>query len=76
MVFAAITSTPCIALGNYNHKVKGTARWLKHLKYIKYADSIEEVEKYLEELKNIENCRYDNTFAKEKLNKIVEKIYQ
>ena len=76
MVFAAITSTPCIALGNYNHKVKGTARWLKHLKYIKYADSIEEVEKYLEELKNIRNCRYDNAFAKEKLNKIVEKIYQ
>lgn len=44
MIFAAITGTPCVALSNHNHKVKGLADWIKDLKYIKYVDSISEFE--------------------------------
>jgi len=39
MVFAAVTGTPCVALSNHNHKVKGTAEWLKGLTYIRYAEN-------------------------------------
>ena len=44
MIFAAIAGTPCVALSNHNHKVKGLADWIKDLKYIKYIDSIGEFE--------------------------------
>ncbi|MCQ6275298.1 polysaccharide pyruvyl transferase family protein [Bacillus sp. V3B] len=63
MVFAAITGTPCIALSNYNYKVKGTYEWIKHLNYIKYTDSIDEVPALVEELKRFKSCKYDNRFA-------------
>jgi pyruvyl transferase EpsI len=37
MIFAAITNTPCIALGNSNGKVKGVYEaWLKNNQYIRY----------------------------------------
>ncbi|WP_338449827.1 polysaccharide pyruvyl transferase family protein [Niallia oryzisoli] len=63
MVFAAITGTPCIALSNYNYKVKGTYDWIKHLKYIKYTDSIDEVPELVKELKGLKPCKYDNGFS-------------
>ena len=44
MIFAAITSTPCVVLGNYNHKVKEGSEVLKHLKYIKYIEDINNLE--------------------------------
>ena len=61
MIFAAITATPCIVFSNYNHKVRGTYEWIKHLPYIRYAENAEDVEKYLPELLAMENCKYDNT---------------
>ena len=55
MVFAALTETPCLVLGNNNHKVKGTYEWIKHLPYIRFAESTEEllrIPKMLELLDN------------------------
>jgi len=43
MVFAAITGTPCVALSNHNHKVKGTAEWIKDLDYISYVDDTKDI---------------------------------
>lgn len=43
MVFAAITGTPCVALANFNHKVRGTYAWIKNLGYIRYCETIDEV---------------------------------
>lgn len=63
MVFCAITSTPCIVIGNYNHKVKDTYKWIEKLNYIKFVDNIDEIPKLIEELKNIEIGEYDNSFA-------------
>lgn len=74
MVFAAITSTPCIAIGNYNYKVKGTYEWLKHLNYIRFIDSIDDIQKNIEELKGIKIEPYNNKFAKESFQKIIDII--
>jgi len=43
MVFAALTGTPCVALSNHNHKVKGTAQWITGLGYVRYIDDINEL---------------------------------
>ena len=60
MVFAAITGTPCIVFGNYNHKVKGTYDWIKYLPYIKYVESKEEAKNYIPLLLSMGNCKFDN----------------
>ena len=76
MVFCAITGTPCIALSNNNHKVRGTYEWISYLPYIRYAGSAEEVGRYLPELLAMENCRYDSTPLRpwfEKLAEVVKK---
>lgn len=61
MVFAAITGTPCIAFGNYNHKVSGTYHWIKYLPYIKYAETTDEAKKWIPELLKMGGQVYDNT---------------
>lgn len=43
MVFCAITGTPCVALSNYNHKVKGVYEWIRQHENIVYADSMADV---------------------------------
>lgn len=47
MVFAAITRTPCVVLGNYNHKVEGTFAWLKDLSYIRFAGDVQQAKQLL-----------------------------
>lgn len=63
MIFAAITATPCIVISNYNHKIRGTYNWIKHLDYISYCESIMDIPKYIYDLKEIKNCTYSNDFA-------------
>ena len=58
MVFCAITNTPCLVLSNYNHKVKGTYEWIKHLDYIKFIEKIDNVKKYKNEVLT-SNSRYE-----------------
>lgn len=75
MIFAAITSTPCIAIGNYNHKVKACAQTLNHLNYIQYIESInDELEDKINYLKNIDKDVYDTSFANEQFKKMKEII--
>ena len=61
MIFAAITGTPCIALGNYNHKVAGVYAWISHLPYIRFAETEADVETLLPQLIAMENGVYDNS---------------
>ena len=72
MIFAAITSTPCIALSTYNHKVKATAKYLAHLGYIKYLEDLSNIEKIINELINTKYKPYDNKKAKQEFNQIVD----
>lgn len=63
MIFAAITSTPCIALGNYNHKIKACSEVLEHLGYIQYVDNIDEIEEKIEYLLSTNFSKYNNEFS-------------
>lgn len=74
MIFAAITGTPCIALSNYNYKVKGTYEWIKHLGYIKFTDDIERIPELIDDLKKVKNIKYDNSKIKKEYKKIVKAI--
>lgn len=38
VLFSALTGTPCIAFGNYNHKVQSSCHWLRDLGYIHFLD--------------------------------------
>ena len=58
MIFAAITNTPCIAIGNYNYKVKGVYEWIKNLNYIKFIENYENIEQNIQEMLNKINCNY------------------
>lgn len=71
MIFAAITSTPCIALGNYNYKVVGSYEWIKHLGYIKFTNDLALIPDLIEELSQIEAPRYNNEFSIEHYNQII-----
>lgn len=74
MIFAAITSTPCIALGNYNHKIQSCSETLEHLKYIKYVENVEEIEENIKYLLSTKFEKYDNKFAIEQFRKIKEEV--
>ena len=63
MIFAAITSTPCIALDNYNHKIRACSVTLEGLDYIKYIESIDEIEEKIKYLLNNKFDKYNNEFA-------------
>jgi pyruvyl transferase EpsI len=62
MVFAAITATPCIALPNSYHKVKGLYEWMRGLDYIRFSSEISEVAVHAAELWDMENTEYDTAY--------------
>lgn len=64
MIFAAITSTPCIALKSYNHKITSSKDNFKHLEYIRYIEDVKDVEEQIKYLLNTKFEPYDNEFAK------------
>ena len=70
MVIAAITGTPCIALSNYNQKVKGTYEWISHLNYIRFVENVDKIEAVVEELLSLENTFYDNSILMPYFDKI------
>ena len=73
MIFAAITETPCIVLGSFNHKISESYKWLSNLEYIKFCDDINSFQDLVNKLANINNIKYDNTFAKEIILDILNK---
>jgi exopolysaccharide biosynthesis predicted pyruvyltransferase EpsI/glycosyltransferase involved in cell wall biosynthesis len=76
MIFAALTGTPCIALSNYNYKIKGSYKWLEHLSYIKYIDHLSELENSILSLREIpeEKLRYDNKQLEAYFNLLAHRI--
>lgn len=65
MIFAAITSTPCIAIDNRSKKVSGVYQWINNLNFIKCVDSFESVHKEIGLLYKTEGQKY--TLHKEKV---------
>lgn len=74
MIFAAITSTPCVAFTNFNFKIKESFKWLEHLGYIEFCDDINDLEEKIKKVTSIKNPRYNNGFAKETLLKLIENL--
>lgn len=74
MIFAAITSTPCIALGNYNHKIEASFEWLKNQEYIKFLKNLNDLESTIKELMSEVNYCYNNEFARKEYQKILDVI--
>ena len=63
MIFAALTQTPCIVLGNNNHKVAGVYQWIKDLSYIRFAESMLDAEEAVDDMYQLDKCTF--TFNKE-----------
>lgn len=73
MIFAAITSTPCIVFGTYNHKLLGQYKWLEELNFIKFAKYKEDdIGSAIEKLKNINVTPYNAQIYSEYYNEIVK----
>lgn len=75
MIFSAITDTPCIVLSNYNYKILGSYKWLKHLKNIIYVDDIKKIREIIDQLSICDYIApYSNEFIEQYYSKIVQKI--
>ena len=48
MIFCALIGTPCIAMDNSYHKLKGGYYWLEVLEYIQFIDKVDELEAWLD----------------------------
>jgi len=72
MIFCAITSTPCIVVKNYNHKITSSYKWFEKFPYMKLIENIEDVKKHIKDLSEIRNTKYDNSFAKERFRQIID----
>ncbi len=77
MIFAVITATPCIVLGNYNHKIEKSSEWFKNLEYISYISmdkDMKYIDKEIDRLLNLKKQKYDNRYSKEIFDKVFEDI--
>lgn len=77
MVFSYLMKTSCIALGNYNNKVKGTYEWISFDESIEFIDDIEKIT--IEDIKNKINMVptkdiVDNKLYSELIRCIEEKV--
>ena len=60
MIFAVITSTPCIAITNYNHKISSSFKWIENHEHIVLLSNLEDLEKEIKYLKNLSVSGYSN----------------
>lgn len=72
MIFAMLTRTPCITLGNYNHKVKGVYQWFNNCNYVKYLDNIDNLETIIDEIMKIKPEDYTTINLQSKYKKLEE----
>lgn len=64
MIFAAITSTPCIAFDNSSKKVGNVYKWIEDLDYVVFAKSDEELPQLIDKLLSKKESKFDNTNLK------------
>lgn len=60
MIFSCITSTPCIVIDNYNHKVRNFYQtWLREVSSIRFAERADDILPLAKELLNRETTPWD-----------------
>jgi pyruvyl transferase EpsI len=60
VIFSAITSTPCVALNNCNHKLRESVKLIEYLPYIRFASTLNEVEPLAREVLSVRNPQFYN----------------
>ena len=73
-IFAAVTGTPCVALGAYTHKLHATFEWIAHLPYMRFAESLDCVEELAREVLEVGGGIYDNSPLIKYYNELSEEI--
>ena len=74
MVFAAITNTPCIAMGNINGKVKRVYRWIENNSYVKYINSVKEFKSIINSFDLEKECHYVGPTLEQEFAPLLEKL--
>ncbi len=74
MVFAFLSKTPCVAMGNINGKVKAVYQWIKDCPFIKYIDRIEELPTALNELEALNEKDKEYSFNMENFKPLAQLI--
>ena len=61
MIFAILTNTPCVVLGNFNHKVKGVYEFVKNREQVVFMNDVNDIDNCIQTLckKNKSNDLYD-----------------
>lgn len=74
MIFAAITDTPCIVLGNYNYKVRGVyEKWIKeNISNIVFIDDVDVIEGKIKEINELPKVKNTTEFRFDELIKTLE----
>ena len=74
MIFAAITATPCVVLGNSNHKIEESYNnWLKDIEYITFIKESNE-DKIIKEIERLKSTDFTSSDFKDLDNKYDELI--
>lgn len=79
MVFALLSKTPCVAMGNINGKVKAVYQWFTDCPYIKYINSMSDLTSAIDELEKLSDTDMEYTFDINKfapLKKELEKEFE
>lgn len=74
MVFSAISGTPCVALSNYNHKVRETYKWLKRFPYIHFCNTVDEAIRVIPQYYGLQGTVYSTSFTEEYFVEVVSQI--
>ncbi len=74
MIFCAITRTPCVVIGSYNHKIEGSYDWIRNLSYIEYAYNIDELDRLIEKVIQADHSCYDNVKLIEQFETMSEQV--
>ena len=74
MVFAAITNTPCIAMGNINGKVKRVYRWIENNSYVQYLNSLKELDSIIDSFDLEKEYHYVGPMLEREFAPLIEKL--
>lgn len=72
MIFATITSTPCLAFDNSTNKVKGVYEWIRNQGYVTFIEDTEHFEDEFNRLISLDTQRFELDYLKNQFMPIVE----
>lgn len=76
MVLAAITDTPCIALGCNNYKIQGVYEWIKNNKFIYFLDDMKNIDEAVDMVIKHSGESYSNILTSEGFRELKNLIKQ